>query len=115
MAAQQGRGGLAEARLDQRAGGGGQFPGGLNPDGSLRPSAPVNRLFTQDAYTEYALLEPGSGAFRIRFLPQEPKAGATELISATRGGSEGSGIRGSLVNLNADNSYKVTIRARRAR
>ena len=92
MAAQQGRGGLAGARLDQRAGGGGQFPGGLNPDGSLRPSAPVNRLFTQDAYTEYALLEPGSGAFRIRFLPQEPKAGATELVSATRGGSEGSGI-----------------------
>jgi len=40
--------------------GGGQFPGGTNPDGSLRPSAPVSRLFTQDAYTEYALLEPGS-------------------------------------------------------
>jgi len=38
----------------------GQFPGGLNPDGSLRPSAPVSRYFTQDAYTEYAILEPGS-------------------------------------------------------
>ena len=25
------------------------FPGGTNPDGSLRPSAPVTRLFTQDA------------------------------------------------------------------
>ena len=45
--------------------GGGQFPGGLNPDGSLKPSAPVGRLFSQDAYTEYALLEPGSEAFRI--------------------------------------------------
>ena len=46
------RGGPAEAGIEQRAGGGGQFPGGTNPDGSLRPSAPVSRLFTQDAYTE---------------------------------------------------------------
>src|SRR5450759_2770284 len=91
IAAQQGRG-LAAARLEQRAGGGGQFPGGTNPDGSLRPSAPVNRLFTQDAYTEYALLEPGSEAFRIRFLPEETRAKSTELANATRGGREGSGI-----------------------
>jgi hypothetical protein len=70
----------------------GQFPGGLNPDGSLRPSAPVGRLFSQDAYTEYALLEPGSDAFRITFLPEQPRAGATELVNATRGGSEGSGV-----------------------
>ena len=68
------------------------FPGGTNPDGSLRPSAPVSRLFTQDAYTEYALLEPGSESFRITFLPEETRAGATELVNATRGGSEGSGI-----------------------
>jgi hypothetical protein len=72
--------------------GGGQFPGGMNPDGSLRPTAPVSRLFTQDAYTEYAILEPGSQQFRIRFLPEETRAGATELVNATRGGSEGSGI-----------------------
>src|SRR4051794_28780214 len=72
--------------------GGGQFPGGTNPDGSLRPSAPVSRLFTQDAYTEYALLEPGSESFRITFLPEETRVGATELVNATRGGSEGSGI-----------------------
>ena len=71
---------------------GGQFPGGLNTDGSLRPSAPVGRLFSQDAYTEYALLEPGSEAFRITFLPEQSRAGATELVNATRGGSEGSGI-----------------------
>ena len=84
--------GLAEARGDQGTRGGGQFPGGTNPDGSLRPSAPVSRLFTQDAYTEYALLEPGSESFRITFLPEETRAGATELVNATRGGSEGSGI-----------------------
>jgi hypothetical protein len=71
---------------------GGQFPGGLNPDGSLKPSAPVGRLFSQDAYTEYALLEPGSEAFRITFLPEQARAGATELVNATRGGSEGSGV-----------------------
>jgi hypothetical protein len=68
------------------------FPGGTNPDGSLRPTPPVTRLFTQDAYTEYEILAPGSESFRIRFLPEETRAGATELVNATRGGSEGSGI-----------------------
>src|SRR5262245_65966695 len=68
------------------------FPGGTNPDGSLRPTPPVTRLFTQDAYTEYAILEPGSEAFRIRFLPEETRTGATELVNATRGGSEGSDV-----------------------
>jgi hypothetical protein len=76
----------------QRGRGNNPFPGGTNPDGSLRPSAPVSRLFTQDAYTEYAILEPGSESFRIRFLPEETRVGATELINATRGGSEGSGV-----------------------
>ena len=70
----------------------GQFPGGFNPDGSLRPSPPVGRLFTQDAYTEYSILEPGSEAFRIKYLPEIARAGATELVNATRGGSEGSDI-----------------------
>ncbi len=68
------------------------FPGGTNPDGSLRPTPPVSRLFTQDAYTEYSILEPGSESFRIKFLPEETRAGATELVNATRGGSEGSDI-----------------------
>ena len=68
------------------------FPGGTNPDGSLRPTPPVTRLFTQDAYTEYAILAPGSEEFRIRFLPEETRVGATELVNATRGGSEGSDI-----------------------
>ena len=58
----------------------------------MRPTPPVTRLFTQDAYTEYTILEPGSGEFRIRFLPEETRVGATELVNATRGGSEGSGI-----------------------
>ena len=39
---------------------GSPFPGGTNPDGSLRPTPPLSQLFTQDAYTEYAILEPGS-------------------------------------------------------
>src|SRR5229473_423084 len=60
--------------------------------GSLRPTGPVTQLFTQDAYTEYAILAPGSEAFRIKFLPEETRAGATELVNATRGGSEGSDI-----------------------
>ncbi|HET9369839.1 MAG TPA: hypothetical protein VFO19_06310 [Vicinamibacterales bacterium] len=73
-------------------GGGNPFPGGTNPDGSLRPSRPVTSLFTQDAYTQYEILEPGSASFRILFLPETTRAGATEIVNATRGGSEGSGI-----------------------
>ncbi len=84
---------LSVSLLAGQAGRGGQqFPGGTNPDGSLKPSAPLTRLFTQDAYTEYALLEPGSESFRIRFLPEETRVGATELVNATRGGSEGGDI-----------------------
>jgi hypothetical protein len=73
-------------------GGRGQFPGGTNPDGSLRPSAPVRALFSQDAYTQYEILEPGSESFRIKYLPEIARAGATEIVNETRGGSEGSGL-----------------------
>ncbi len=83
---------IVPALIAQRGRGDNPFPGGTNPDGSLRPTPPVNRLFTQDAYTEYALLAPGSEEFRIRFLTEETRAGATELVNATRGGSEGSDI-----------------------
>src|SRR5688572_27311283 len=83
---------LAPVLIGAQRGANNPFPGGTNPDGSLRPTAPLTRLFTQDAYTEYAILEPGSASFRIRFLPEETRAGATELVNATRGGSEGSGI-----------------------
>jgi hypothetical protein len=63
-----------------------------NPDGSLRPGPAVTRLFTQDPYTEYSIQEPGSEQFRIRYLPEQTRAGSTELVNATRGGSEGSDI-----------------------
>jgi len=84
---------IAAQQPQGRAAGGGQ--GGnatTNPDGSLRPARAVTGLFTQDAYTEYALLEPGSESFRIKYLPEQTRAGSTELSNQTRGGSEGSGI-----------------------
>ena len=68
------------------------FPGGTNPDGSLRPTPPVTQLFTQDAWTEYSILAPGTEEFRVKFLPEESRVGATELVNATRGGSQGSDI-----------------------
>ena len=83
---------LVPCYLAAQRGSNSAFPGGTNPDGSLRPTPPVTRLFTQDAYTEYAILKPGSEQFRIRFLPEEPRPGATELVNATRGGSEGSDV-----------------------
>jgi len=63
-----------------------------NPDGSLRPGRAVTAFFTQDPYTEYSILEPGSEQFRIRYLPEQTRAGSTELVNATRGGSEGSDV-----------------------
>jgi hypothetical protein len=83
---------LPAASLAQRGGANSPFPGGENPDGSLKPSARLQRLFSQDAYTEYALLEPGSEQFRIRYLTEEARAGSTELVNATRGGSEGTDV-----------------------
>ena len=82
----------AAAQQAGRGRGTNPFPGGTNPDGSLQPSRPVTSLFTQDAYTEYEILQPGSESFRIRYLPEQPRAGSTELTNQTRGGSEGSGI-----------------------
>lgn len=84
--------GIAVGSMSGQGRGRGQFPGGTNEDGSLRPTRPVTGLFTQDAYTEYEILEPGSESFRIRYLPETTRAGATEIVNATRGGSEGSGI-----------------------
>jgi hypothetical protein len=83
---------IAAVALPQGRRSGSPFPGGTNPDGSLRPTPPVTRLWSQDAYTEYAILAPGSESFRIRFLPEENRVGATELVNATRGGSEGSDV-----------------------
>ena len=83
---------VAPISLAAQRGGSGPFPGGENPDGSLRPTARLTRLFTQDAYTEYALLEPGTDQFRIRYLTEESRPGSTELVNATRGGSEGTDV-----------------------
>ena len=58
----------------------------------LQPARPVTGLFTQESYTEYEILEPGSESFRIRFFTENARAGVTEIVNATRGGSEGSGI-----------------------
>jgi hypothetical protein len=73
--------------------GNGQAVCGCNPDGSLRPRPAVRGLFSQDAYTEYEILAPGSESFRIRYLPEQSRAGSTSLDNATRGGSEGSDIQ----------------------
>jgi hypothetical protein len=69
-----------------------QFPGGTNPDGSLRPSRPITSLFTQDAYTQYEILAPGSEQFRITFMTENNRGGATEIVNATRAGSEGTDV-----------------------
>src|SRR5258708_38516890 len=47
---------MARGAAQRGRGGDNPFPGGTNPDGSLRPTRPVTQLFTQDAYTEYAIL-----------------------------------------------------------
>ena len=70
--------------LAQRGGANSPFPGGENPDGSLKPTARLQRLFSQDAYTEYALLEPGTEQFRIRFLTEEIARRARRSSSTRR-------------------------------
>jgi hypothetical protein len=79
--------------IGAQRGGQAQFPGGANPDGSLRPTPPVTRLFSQEAYTEYEILAPGSASFRIRYIFENSRAGTAEMVNATRGGSEGSDIQ----------------------
>lgn len=62
-------------------------------DDALRAAPPLTRLFALDAYTQYELLDdPNEHAFRIIYLPQETRAGATLLINGTRHGSDGGGI-----------------------
>ncbi len=69
------------------------FPGGrINDDGSLMPAGPSSSLFSQDAYTQYEILEPGSEAFAITYLLESARAGATEITNATRAGSMGTNI-----------------------
>lgn len=83
LLAAQGRGGQS----------GTAFPGGrMNDDGSLMPAAASTSLFSQDAYTQYEILEPGSEAFAITYLLESARAGATEITNATRAGSMGTNI-----------------------
>jgi len=83
-------GAQGQAPQGQARGGGGRAVMPSQED--IGPAPPVRSLFTQDAYTEYQLLEPGSESFRITYLPEQSRAGSTELVNATRGGSEGSDI-----------------------
>jgi hypothetical protein len=73
--------------------GGTSFPGGsMNEDGSLRPAGASTGLFSQEPYTQYEILEPGSEAFAITYLLDSARAGATEITNATRAGSKGTNI-----------------------
>ena len=63
----------------QRAGTTYPFAGGMNPDGSLRPSPPLNRLFTEEYYTEYSLLDPATGEYRVTRRTEESPIGG-ELV-----------------------------------
>lgn len=86
------QGGRGQGAAQATGGRGIAFPGGqMNEDGSLRPAGANTGLFSQDAYTQYELLAPGSESFRITFLP-EARPGATEITNATRSGSEGGDI-----------------------
>ncbi|HUL72083.1 MAG TPA: hypothetical protein VLT86_03230 [Vicinamibacterales bacterium] len=85
----------AQGQAQGQAEGRGQGRGGritIPSQEEVGPAAPLRNLFTQEAYTEYQLLEPGSESFRIKYLPEQNRAGATELVNATRGGSEGGDI-----------------------
>lgn len=74
--------------------GGTAIPGGgrMSEDGSLLPAGPSGTLFSQEAYTQYEILEPGSEAFAITYLLESNRAGATQITNATRAGSKGTNI-----------------------
>lgn len=70
-----------------------QFPGGrMSADGELLPANPSSTLFSQEAYTQYEILEPGSEAFAITYQLENARAGQTTISNATRKGSEGTNI-----------------------
>ena len=53
------------------------FAGGTNSDGSLRPSPPLARLFAEEYYTEYSLLDPATGEFRFKRRTEESPIGSS--------------------------------------
>ena len=63
----------------QRAGTTYPFAGGTNPDGSLRPSPPLARLFAEEYYTEYSLLDPSTGEYRITRRTEESPVGSSDF------------------------------------
>jgi hypothetical protein len=83
----------AQAGQGQGAAQGTAFPGGrMGAEGELLPAGPSSALFSQEAYTQYEILEPGSEAFAITYLLESARAGATEITNATRLGSKGENI-----------------------
>jgi hypothetical protein len=60
-----------------RAGTTSPFYGGINPDGSLKPSPPLTRLFADEYYTEYTLLDPSTGQYRIARRTEESPVGSS--------------------------------------
>jgi hypothetical protein len=102
--------------LAQRSSGPNPFPGGTNPDGSLRPTPPVTRLFTQDAYTKSVngdlVFERTLHGLRNTVLLPAGWEVAAVSQSGTLGMYQGRAFV-ALINLNAENNYKVAIRARK--
>lgn len=70
------------------------FPGGrMNADDqSLIAAAPSRALFSQEAYTQYEILAPGTEQFAITYLLESATPGATTISNPTRAGSEGTDV-----------------------
>lgn len=97
QAAGAGQGAAGAGRGQGRQGGAQQgvaFPGGrMNPDDqSLIAAAPSRALFSQEAYTQYEILAPGTEQFAITYQLESNAVGATTISNATRAGSEGTDI-----------------------
>jgi hypothetical protein len=57
-----------------------------------RPAAAQQSFYSHDNYTQYELLEPGSGKFAITYYVTERRAGSLFILNQTRSGSEGTDI-----------------------
>ena len=64
----------------------------MSADGELLAANPSSTLFSQEAYTQYEILEPGSEQFAITYQLESARAGMTTISNATRKGSEGTNI-----------------------
>jgi hypothetical protein len=70
------------------------FPGGrMNADDQSLIAAGASRnLFSQEAYTQYEILAPGTEQFAITYQLDSNRVGATTISNATRPGSEGTDV-----------------------